>query len=109
MKKTKINTIHLKRFEKTRIVLLTLCLTVIGVALFIQLSGQSQVEKCSYLDPITIDIFAFLAGLFLIIEGLYSINKNKNFGVKNQIHRIIRVAFGCAIVTLHIIQFLHKG
>lgn len=104
----KMNIIPTKRFEKTRIVLLTLCLTVIGVALFIQLNGQNQVEKCSYLDPITIDIFAFLAGLFLIGEGIYFIYKNKNLGMKNQIHRIIRVAFGCAIVTLHTIQFLHK-
>ncbi|MFA5856538.1 MAG: hypothetical protein WC867_04220 [Candidatus Pacearchaeota archaeon] len=67
-----------------------------------------MLEPCSYLDPIIIDILAFIAGLFLIIEGFYEIHRYKESKLTNQTTRIIRIAFGCAIVTLHIMQFLHK-
>lgn len=65
-------------------------------------------ESCSYLDPITIDVFAFMAGLFLVSEGAYKIIKYKHVSVGGQFTRIVRVAFGLAIITIHILQFIHK-
>jgi hypothetical protein len=83
-------------------------LTIITATL-IQLNGQNQItEKCSYLDPWIIDLLAFLAALFLIIEGFTKIIKHPNASIKRQFTRIIRIIFGCSILTLHIIQFLHK-
>ncbi len=97
------------RFDKIRIVLIIVSLVVVATAAVIQLTGQSKVsDLCSYLDPISIDILAFIAGIFLIVEGFYSIYNNKNLGLKRQLHRIIRIALGFAILTLHLIQFMHK-
>ena len=39
---------------------------------------------------------------------LLSGHENPNYSLKKQITVIIRIAFGCAIITLHIIQFIHK-
>ena len=99
----------LTNINKTIIFTTTLSiLSVIGT-LIIQLRGQNNVEKgCSYLDPILIDIMAFLVTLFLIIEGIYSIFKNKEEPLKNQITRSIRIAIGLTILTIHILQFIHK-
>ena len=81
---------------------------VILIAVYIQFTGQSKINaSCSYLDPITIDILAFLAALFLVIDGISDL-----FSVKSSNGRIWRIYtrtfFGVAIVTLHIIQFIHK-
>jgi hypothetical protein len=96
-------------YKNTLIVTIIASLIVITTAFLVQSYGQKKViEPCSYLDPIIIDILAFIAGLFLIIEGFYKLYKYKESSLKLQLTRIIRVAFGCAIVTLHIMQFLHK-
>ncbi|OIP24328.1 hypothetical protein AUK11_03550 [bacterium CG2_30_37_16] len=81
---------------------------VILIAAYIQFTGQSKINaSCSYLDPITIDIMAFLAALFLVIDGISDLFSAKNLDAK--IWRIYtRTFFGVAIVTLHIIQFIHK-
>jgi len=81
---------------------------IVSVAL-IQFYGQSKINsQCSYLDPILVDFLAFGAALFLFLEGIYRIFENPNYSLKKQITVIIRIAFGCAIITLHIIQFIHK-
>ncbi len=99
----------MKNIHKTILFTSILCLIVIIVVIIVQLSAQGElVIKCSYLDPIAIDILAFLAALFLIIEGMYKIEKNAKEPLKRQITRAIRIAFGCSILTLHIIQFLYK-
>ena len=99
----------MKNFNKTIIFTTTISiLSVIGT-LIIQLRGQNSVGKgCSYLDPILIDIMAFLVAVFLIIEGTYSIFKNKEEPLKNQITRSVRIAIGLTILTIHILQFIHK-
>lgn len=74
--------------------------------IFIQLRGTPN--NCSYLDPVIIDILAFAAAIFLIVEGLYNIYKNQDRPLSKNITRIIRVVFGFCIVTLHIIHFIHK-
>ena len=99
----------MKNINKTIIFTTTISiLSVIGT-LIIQLRGQNNVEKgCSYLDPVLIDILAVIVTLFLIIEGSYSIFKNKEEPLKNQITRSVRIAIGLTILTVHILQFIHK-
>lgn len=100
---------HGKKLRRTLIVTAVCCLAVIFAVIYIQLYGQSKiVEGCSYLDPITIDFLAFLAALFLVIEGFARIVEHPAVSLKRQTTRIIRIAFGCAILTLHIVQFIHK-
>lgn len=83
-------------------------LLAIGTALVVQLRGQHGVTNCSYLDPVAIDLLAFLAGAFLVVEGLYRITEDSDAPVGRQLSRILRVSFGCSIITLHILQFVHK-
>ncbi len=100
---------YVGQLKKTLIVTAIICLGVILLVIYVQLYGQSKiVEGCSYLDPITIDFLAFFAALFLVIEGFARIIEHPSATLKRQTTRIIRIAFGCAILTLHIIQFIHK-
>lgn len=99
----------MKNYTKIKIYTLIFCIFIIIIALFVQLKGQNLISQgCSYLDPITIDLLAFGIAVFLVIEGIYRINEHKNMGIKKQFTRIIRVGIGCAIITLHVLQFLHK-
>lgn len=97
-----------KEFKKTIITTFLLSLTSIVLATFVQLNAQSKVNSCSYLDPITIDILAMLVSIFFIIEGLTRIVQNPKDKFTRQLSRILRVATGFAILTLHVIQFVHK-
>jgi heme/copper-type cytochrome/quinol oxidase subunit 4 len=98
-----------KNLKRTLIFTFIICLIVIVVVTWVQLIGQSKISVgCSYLDPITIDLLAFFAALFLVIEGFARIIEHPNASIKRQLTRIIRIGFGCAITTLHILQFLHK-
>jgi len=74
----------------------------------IQATANNHVSGCSYLDPITVDIVAFLAGMFLIIEAFIDIIKHKDSLVRKQITRCIRMSFGTSIVVIHVMQFIHK-
>lgn len=99
---------YMKNSTKTYILTTIAILSTILIGLFVQLNAGKSIPKCSYLDPIIIDLLAFAVGLFLVIEGLIMINKNISEQTKVHLTRITRVAFGCAILTIHIIQFLHK-
>ncbi len=100
---------RMKAYTKTKLFTVGLCLIVITVALVVQLRGQSFVKGgCSYLDPITIDLLAFIVAIFLVIEGIYRMSEHKNMGLKKQLTRIIRIAIGCAIITIHVLQFFAK-
>jgi len=98
----------MKNLVKTLIFTAILSLISISVTLYVQISGQSSVSACSYLDPFTIDILAFSVGLFLVIEGFVRIIEHPSASLKRQLTRQIRIALGLAIVTIHIIQFIHK-
>jgi hypothetical protein len=99
----------MKNLKKTLIAASIVSFVVILSSAIIQLIGQSKITlACSYLDPITIDILALSAALFLIIEGFVKIFHHSKASLLNQATRIIRIAFGFAIVTLHVIQILHK-
>ena len=99
----------MKNIHKTILFTVILCLVVISTALYIQLTGQSKLSGgCSYLDPISVDLFAFLVAVFLVIEGIIRIAEHPQASLKRQLTRPIRIAIGCAIITLHVLQFLHK-
>ena len=99
----------MKNYTKIKLYTLIFCILIIILVLFVQLKRQNFLSKgCSYLDPITIDLLAFGVAVFLVIEGIYRINEHKNMGVKKQFTRIVRVGIGCAIITLHVLQFLYK-
>jgi len=98
----------MKNSTKTLIFTLVLSLVVIVVAFFVQLKAQIELTNCSYLDPITVDILAFSAGLFLVIEGICRLLEHKSATLKRQFTRSIRIALGLAILTLHVMQFIHK-
>lgn len=98
----------INNLRNTVIFTLFLSLFTIISAFLVQKNANNNISKCSYLDPILIDVLAFLAALFLLIEGVYSIMKNKNQPLRQQWTRSIRIAFGCGILTLHLMQFLHK-
>lgn len=96
-------------FRKTFFICIILCFFIVVIVGFVQYTGQSKVnEGCSYLDPITIDILAFGAALFLIIEGFFKIIKNFNASLKNQATRIVRIMLGCSIIVIHVLQIMHK-
>lgn len=99
----------MKNIYRTLLFTLILSLITISVTLYIQTNGQKNVGGvCSYIDPITIDVLAFLVAFFLIIEGTARILEHPNASLKRQLTRPIRIAIGCAIITIHILQFIHK-
>ena len=99
----------MKNWDKTRMILIGFSIFVILIAFYVQSSLENKInELCSYLDPWIVDILAFIAALFLIIEGTFKIIIHGNANWKWQLSRVVRVAFGCAILTLHIMQFIHK-
>ena len=99
----------MKNLKKTLLVTSVVCFFTILISAVIQIVGQNKITfACSYLDPIIIDILALSAALFLIIEGFVRIFEHPKASLLSQATRIIRISFGFAIVTLHIIQILHK-
>lgn len=96
-------------WDKTKAWTLAASLITIAVVLVVQFRAERTIPiNCSYLDPITVDYLAFAAALFLIIEGFYRLHEHKYAPVSKQLTRIVRIAFGCAIATLHIMHFVHK-
>jgi len=102
----------MKNINKTSTFVVINSLTFISGAILIQARSQSKLAagsaSCSYLDPMAVDVFAFALALFLVIEGVYRIKQNKNDVWQKQITRSMRIAFGCSILTLHIIQISFK-
>ena len=89
--------------------------SIISLAtIIVSFSTQSIAEKsltikCSYFDPILVDLLAFSAALFLVLEGLYRLIEHQEIKTtKDRLFLAIRIAFGFAIITLHVMQFMHK-
>lgn len=100
---------QINNLRKTIVLAVVLCLIVIIFVSYIQLDGQSKTTvRCSYLDPIAIDLLAFSAALFLVFEGVARVLQNPKATIKMQLTRVLRIAFGCAIIVLHMIQLIHK-
>jgi hypothetical protein len=80
---------------------------IVGVAVLITLTF---VATCGVFDSgfaeATIDWFAFLAGIFLIVEGLYRIFSTKDAFFPDQMLRTFRVIIGTCVFTIHLLQFM---
>jgi len=80
---------------------------IISVAVLMTLTF---VATCGVFDSsfaeATIDWFAFLAGIFLIVEGLYRISSTKDAFFPNQLLRTFRVVIGTCMFTIHLLQFM---
>ena len=101
--------IEKNRLKRTLSVTIIICLLGIALVICVQTYGNSDLKtNCSYLDPITIDFLAFFAGLFLFIEGFARIFEHPSASLKRQFTRILRISFGAGLLTLHIMQFIHK-
>ncbi len=99
----------MKNIHKTFIFTLGLCILTIASALAVQVNANSIIgTSCSYIDPAVVDILAFLLSGFLIVEGVYRIQEHSSYPLKKQITRSIRIAFGFAILTLHVVQIIYK-
>ncbi len=97
--------------NSTKTTWMTSILSVISIItiFFVQLRQQDKLTlKCSYLDPFLIDVFALSGGLFLVIEGIYKMVKEKDINPKMQITRALRITLGISILTIHIMQVLYK-
>ena len=78
------------------------------VVYLIQSEANKRVDSCSYLDPIAVDILALGAGLFFIVESFVDILQHRDHPLLRQITRCIRMCLGASIITIHIMQFIHK-
>jgi hypothetical protein len=99
----------MKNIHKT--ILFTVILGIIAVAFvsFFQIKANGSFEvSCSYLDPYTIDVLAFVVALFLIFEGGYRIHEHVDAPLKKQWSRSFRIVFGLTIISLHYIQSFYK-
>ena len=93
---------------KTLVLAFSLCLCSGYLGFIIQTSANKRVSSCSYLDPITVDIFALIITVFLFIEGLVAIFNHKESKVASQITRCLRMCIGSGIFVVHVLQFIHK-
>jgi len=87
--------------------LLLSAITIVG-AYLLQTYATDGLPPCSYLDPPIIDYLAFSAAVFLVIEGAYRLRQHATDLLSSQWTRAFRIAFGCAILTLHAMQFAYK-
>ena len=79
------------------------------IALLIIITAGGAVT-CQLFDTLAADLIidwvAFLAGIFLMVEGLYKIFSSKNPTLRDQVLRAIRVLIGTCVFTIHLLQFM---
>ena len=96
------------KFERTIAILILFCIFTAVIFFYIRVSYSDKEMHCSYIDPITIDLIAFLAASFLFFEGIYRIIEHREDSVNRQLTRVIRIASGFAIMVIHFIYFIYK-
>lgn len=60
------------------------------------------------LGYITVDYFAFAAGILLITDALYKLRTDNNKPWSYQIVRLCRLIIGVSIFSVHAMQFIYK-
>jgi hypothetical protein len=55
---------------------------------------------------VSIDWFAFLAGIFLMTEATWKIMASKKPVFPNQLLRVFRAIIGMNVFTIHLLQFM---
>ena len=97
-----------KNLFQTLLVTYLLSFVCIGAAFMLQYQANRSVKSCSYLDPLVVDIWATVFAIFLILEGFVDIFSHKSYPLRSQLTKAIRVSLGFAVLTMHIMQFIHK-
>lgn len=77
----------------------------LAVLITIALSATCELFD-TRLAELTIDWFSFLAGGFLVIEGLYKIFSSEKPLLRDQVFRTFRVIIGTTVFTIHLLQFM---
>jgi hypothetical protein len=98
----------MKNIHRTLIFALSVIVVISVLTFYMQLTQQESVNGCSYLDPIIVDILAFSVAVFLVIEAFARIFEHPSASIKRQFTRLIRIGIGTAIITIHVMQFIHK-
>ena len=78
---------------------------IAGVTLLLTFTVTCRVFDSRFAE-ITVDYFAFFAGIFLISEGIYRIVSSGSSSVLSQLSRIFRVLVGTCVFTIHVLQFM---
>ncbi len=82
-------------------------LTIVVLAILI---ATAWIATCGIFDSpfaeIAIDWLAFLAGIFLIVEGIYKMLRSKVVFSTDQLLRAFRVVIGTCVFTIHVLQFM---
>ena len=85
--------------KKLSLIIAILVLVTIAFCVICYLFDTSFAEA-------TIDWFAFGAGLFLVVEGLYAMKKHGGPFLPDQLLRLFRVLIGTCVFTIHLLQFM---
>jgi hypothetical protein len=80
---------------------------VLFVLVLITFSITCRVFDSSFADA-TIDWFAFLAGIFLVVEGTYRFFRSASKTRPEQAARLFRMIIGTCVFTIHLLQFMRK-
>ena len=83
----------------TPLIVFLVCLIAVTCAVTCRVFGSAFAE-------ITIDYFAFFAGIFLVSEGLYRMISSKGASFLDQLLRAFRVIIGTCVFTIHLLQFM---
>lgn len=80
-------------------------ITILAGIIFLTFIATCWVFDTSFAET-TIDWFAFLAGIYLVVEGIYKILKYKAPFFPSQFLRFLRVVIGACVFTIHLLQFM---
>ena len=80
-------------------------IVIIAIALILTFVVCCWVFDTTFAE-VTIDWFAFLAGIFLIVEGIWKMLKSKEAFFPNQFFRVLRIIIGTNVFTIHLLQFM---
>ncbi|MFH1395666.1 MAG: hypothetical protein ABIH09_05875 [Candidatus Omnitrophota bacterium] len=92
------------QFLRTIRILIGLCIFTVHLIQFIW-GIDCKILESAFTQSF-IDWTAFIAGIFLLVEGLFSLSLKKNFSWKNQGLRLIRTIIGTCVFTIHLLQFM---
>jgi hypothetical protein len=59
--------------------------------------------------PVVVDYWAFAAGVFLLSEGIWRFLTSKEHSWAINFGRLLRIAAGICVFTIHLLQFLRDG
>lgn len=61
------------------------------------------------IGPLMADYWAFMAGIFLVSEGVWRISRSVENLISIQICRMFRISAGISLLVIHTLQFVRDG